>query len=176
MGFGGHYTTEPIAVGVADEQIVPISSSIRAMRSSARYGVGTPIARSARTACWLASQIRRDAGFFSLRRFGAASWVNDWLARRDCGDWLSQMDRTMPITCPTLWTAMAGGWQGLCGLEEVYRAIDGLCRPLRGKPRRLADWPEPILDLLVAVFGGRPLTRMSNPTGRSWLLAANCAT
>jgi ATP-dependent helicase/nuclease subunit B len=161
MGFGGQYTTEQIAVGVADEQIVPyLQQRFEQCDLPARYGVGTPITRSApfRLLACAADYVetRQFSAFAALVRH---PWLNDWLARKGiAGDWLSQMDGYHTDHVPH---ALDGQWQGdatdRAALEEVYRAIKGLCRPLGGKPRRLADWAEPILDLLVGVFGGQPL-------------------
>jgi ATP-dependent helicase/nuclease subunit B len=166
-GFEGRYNTADIAVGAADEQVVPyIQQRLEQCQLAARYGVGVPITRSAPYRLLAAVADYVEAGSFAA--FAALvrhPWVNDWLAGSGiAGDWLSQMDRYYAEHIPH---AVDGQWQGAGPqgetLQQVYRAIDGLCRKLRGKPRPLADWAEPILELLGTLFGGAPLVADIEP-------------
>jgi RecB family exonuclease len=166
-GFDGRYNTEQIAIGVPDERLVPyLAQRLRECELPARHGVGTGIARSApyRLLAAVADYVETSA-FSALAALVRHPWVNDWLAAKGiAGDWLSQMDRYhaehMPHTTD-------GPWQGegkhRKSLEQAHRAVEGLCRELRGKPRPLAEWAPPVLDLVIEMFGRAPLNADVEP-------------
>ncbi len=132
------------------KQIVPyLRQRFEQCALPARYGVGTPIARSApyRLLACVADYVETH-GFSAFAALVRHPWVNDWLcAQRDCGR-LAEPDGPLPYRphAPRSGRPVAGGWQGLRGPAKGLPRDRGLCCPLRGKPRRLADWAEPILD------------------------------
>ena len=166
-GFEGRYTTEQIAIGVPDEQIVPyLQQRLQECDVPARYGVGTGIARSApyRLLTTVADYVE-TSGFSAFAALVRHPWVNDWLAARGiAGDWLSEMDRYHAEHMPH---TLDGPWQGetkQCkSLEQAQHAIESLCREVRGKPRALAEWAPPILELVVTFFGSAPLSADVEP-------------
>jgi hypothetical protein len=166
-GFEGRYNTEQIAIGVPDEQIVPyLQQRLQECGVPARYGVGRGIARSApyRLLATIADYVE-TSGFSALAALVRHPWINDWLAAKGiAGDWLSQMDRYHAEHLPH---ALDGPWQGdakQCqSLQDAQNAIENLCRDLRGKPRRLAEWAPPVLDILVKVFGSARLNADIEP-------------
>ena len=138
-GFDGRYNTEQITIGVPDEQIVPyLQQQFQQCDLPARYGVGTPLLRSApyRLLAAVADYLETSSfpAFAALLRHPA---VHDWLAgQRIPGDWLSQLDRYHAEHLPY---RLDGQWQGdedeWKSLELARRAIEGLCR---GSPRPAA--------------------------------------
>lgn len=166
-GFDGHYNTEQIAIGVADEQIVPyLEQRLRQCDLPARYGVGTTIARSApfRLLAAVADYLE-SSSFSAFSALVRHPWIHDWLTARGVpGDWLSRMDRYHADHLPH---ALDGQWQGeekhRKTLEDLYGAIEHLCRPLHGRPRPLADWAPLILELCLDIFGRAPLVADAEP-------------
>jgi len=166
-GFHGRYNTEQIAIGVPDEQLVPyLTQRLKACDVPARHVAGTRISRSAphRLLAATADYVE-TAAFSAFAALVRHPWINDWLAAQGIdGDWLSAMDRYHAEHLPS---ALDGPWQGEDKdhhwLEQVHRAIESLCGPLRGKLRPLAEWAEPILELIVAFFGSRPLDTEIEP-------------
>ena len=166
-GFEGRYNTEQIAIGVPDEQIVPyLQQRLQECDVPARYGVGRGITRSApyRLLAAIADYVK-TSGFSAFATLVRHPWINDWLAAKGiAGDWLSQMDRYHAEHLPH---ALDGPWQGEAkrckSLEEAQNAIESLCRELLGKPRPLAEWAPPVLDILVKVFGSARLNTDIEP-------------
>lgn len=178
-GFGGRYNTEQISLGVPDEQIVPyLEQQLEQAEVPARYGVGRPIARSGpyRLLAAVADYLE-TASFTAFAALVRHPWVHDWLAGKNCTphapredgphaereeyefcDWLTEMDCYHAEHMPH---RLDGRWQGhpddYRGLKQAHLAIETLCQPLRGRPRPLAQWGQPILDLLTGIFGTAPL-------------------
>ncbi len=165
--YDGRYNTEQITIGVPDEQIVPyLQQHFQQCGLPARYGAGTKVSRSApyRLLAAVADYLETSSfpAFAALLRHPA---VYDWLCgQRIPGDWLSQLDRYHAEHLPY---RLDGKWQGderqWNSLELVWRAIERLCRGLRGQPRPLDQWAQPIVDLLVTVLGGAPLDVAAEP-------------
>jgi RecB family exonuclease len=163
----GRYNTEQITIGVPDEPIVPyLQQQFGRQGLRARYGPGMPLLRSApyRLLAAVADYLETSSfpAFAALLRHPA---VYDWLLGQEIpGDWLSQLDRYHVKHLPQ---RVDGKWQGdepqRRGLEKVRGAIERLCRGLRGQPRPLDQWAQPIVDLLVSVFGGAALDAAVEP-------------
>ena len=165
--FGGRYSTEEISVGVPDVQLVPyLEQRLGQSGLPARYAAGTPMARSA--PCRLLAAVAdylETSGFSAFAALVRHPSVHDWLAGQGIsGDWLGQMDRYHAEYMPY---RLDGQWKGdharRSTLEPVYGAIEELCRPLRGRPRPLAQWGQPILDLLIGVWGAAALDPDAEP-------------
>ena len=163
----GRYNTEQIAVGLADEQIVPfIEQRMRQCGLPARYGVGTSAARSGplRLLAAVADYLERSS-FSALASLVRHPWIHEWLGTRKIdGDWLTQLDTYQGEHLPSV---LSGQWQGKGRasdtIGQVYSAVQHLCGPLVGPPRPLADWASLVLDLLVAIFGRKPLRTEDEP-------------
>ena len=172
----GRYNTEQIAVGAADEQIVPlVQQRLQQCGLPIRYGVGTSVARSApfrllaAAADWLES-----SSFAALAALVRHPWIHEWLMSQGIpGDWLSQLDGYQSAHIPSL---LGGDWQGdgksRATVEKVYGALRELCLPLQSDSRPLAAWAEPILDFLTAVFG-RTMLRSEVEPDRTILAACD---
>ena len=159
--FDGRFNTEQITIGVPDEQIVPyLQQQFQEYGLPARYGVGTPLLRSAPHRLLAAAADYLDtSSFTSFAAFVRHAAVHDWLSgQRIPGDWLSQLDRYYAKHLPH---RLDGNWQEdeqeWKSLELARRAIERLCRGLRGQPRPMDQWAGPIIELLVTVFGGAPV-------------------
>jgi RecB family exonuclease len=166
-GFHGRYTTEQITLGVPDHEMLPyLEQRLRQCELPARYGVGRPLIRSAPYRLLLAvADYVETSGFPALAGLVRHPWVHDWLSKKAiAGDWLSRMDRYHANHMPQ---QLDGRWQGdgdsARSPAQVYRAIENLCQGLRAKPRPLAQWAQPITDLLVEVFGRSPLDAEVEP-------------
>jgi ATP-dependent helicase/nuclease subunit B len=174
--FQGRYNTEQIVIGVPDATIVPyLEQGLTEIGIATRYGVGAGIARSAPYRLLLAmADYLETSGFSAFATLVRHPWINDWLvAKGVAGDWLSEMDCYHARHVPH---SLDGPWQGDANrrrsLEQAHKEIETLCRDLRGKPRLLADWAAPMLDLIVSVFGGAPLNTDIEPD-RSVLATCN---
>jgi hypothetical protein len=155
--FDGRYTTEQIAIGMADEPIVPfIEQRLRQCGLPARYGVGTPIARSAPYRLLAAAaDYLETSSFTALAGLVRHPWIHDWLlAKNISGDFLTELDTYQGEHIPSV---VDGRWPGdgtsIATVHRVYEAVESLCRPLDGKLRPIVDWAQPMLEILSAVFG-----------------------
>jgi RecB family exonuclease len=156
--FHGRHAASEITVGVPGEEVVPyIQQQLEACGVPARYGVGRPVSQSgpyrllAAAANYLESG--RFADFAALVRHPA---IHAWLLRRKFrGDWLSQLDAYHADHLPSEFSRTWVGRPGPGGLVgEVHSAIAGLLQPFDDAERLpLGQWGQPILDLLVEVFG-----------------------
>ncbi len=166
-GYGGRYCGEEITVGVPDEQVVPfVEQYLRQCDVPTRYAAGTPVGRTgpfrllAAAADYLEG--RRFSTLASLVRHPA---LQDWLESGGlAGDCLTELDAYYARRLPH---ALDDSWLGQDGerrvIEKAHGAVEGLLRGFDGQRRPLADWGQPILDLLAAVFGARPLSATDDP-------------
>ena len=161
-GLDGRFAAEEITVGVPSEDIVPyLEQQLEACEIPARYGVGRPISRTGpyRLLSVAADflQSGRFSDFAALVRHPA---IHSWLAAEGIqGDWLTEMDAyySSRLVAVLDERKLAGAKHG-SALENVCHAVAGLLDKLRGAARRpLSYWSEPIVEVLLAVFGGRTL-------------------
>jgi hypothetical protein len=166
-GFAPRYNTEQIAIGVPDEQLVPyLRQRLQECDVPARHGAGKGVARSA--PCRLLAAVAdyvETAAFAAFAALVRHPSVHDWLAAKGLtGDWLSRMDSYQARHLPP---ALDGPWQGddqdRKSVEQVHQAVESLCRELRGEPRPLAAWAQPIVELAVTLFGNSPLDAETEP-------------
>ncbi|NLY02160.1 MAG: hypothetical protein GXY83_39250 [Rhodopirellula sp.] len=171
---GGRYRADQITVGVPDERLVPsIERQLTQCGIPTRYGVGRPTAQSPpyRLLSAMAEYLegQRFAALASLVRHPA---VTDWLSARGLDDdWPTLLDdyhsRHFPTSLGEQWLGGDDDCQRLRALSDGIRDLVG---DLRGSQRSVDQWCQPILDLLLRVFGRVPLDPRS-PGGRSILLA-----
>ncbi len=163
----GCYSAEQITVGVPDERLVPhVEQHLKQCGVPARYGVGLPIGQSSpyRLLAAVADYLegRRFSAFAALVRHPAvAGW---WAGKEICGDWLSELDR---YYCDHLPYRLGDQWLGpdkhYAELKQVHCAIEDLLNDLGGDARPLDRWGQPIVDLLVGIFGQSELDRNVEP-------------
>jgi ATP-dependent helicase/nuclease subunit B len=151
------YRAEQISIGVPNEAIVPyIEQHLRQCEISARYGVGRPLTGSSpgrlldAVANFLESS--RFMGFAALVRHPA---MQHWLTAKAIKDnWLSELDEYYSEHLPY---AMGDEWLGSEKYYQAIRQVEGeICRLLqclRGPVRPLGQWGDPIIALLVDIFG-----------------------
>lgn len=164
---GGRYAAEELVVGVPDQRIVPhVEQHLQQCGLRARYGPGMRISQSApyRLLAVLAEHL--EAGrLATLAALVRHPDVQSWLADKNVrGDWLSEMDGYYTDHLPY---RLAGPWLGdakRCGrIRQVHEAIEALLQGLRGGRQPLDRWGEPIIGVLVEVFGRSGLDRDREP-------------
>ncbi|MCR4412694.1 MAG: PD-(D/E)XK nuclease family protein, partial [Thermoguttaceae bacterium] len=166
-GYGGRYAGDEITVGVPDPEVVPfLEQYLRQCGVATHSAAGRPIGRTAPCALLAAA-----AEHLASRRFATLAALvrhpdlQDRLAAQGVeGDYLSELDayagQHMPYTVDGPWL---GPPEERRTIEQVHRAVEDLLAGLRGSPRPLPAWGQPILDLLTAVFGARPLCATAEP-------------
>lgn len=158
---GRHYAAQQITVGVPDERIVScLENQLAQCDIEARYGPGTPTSQSPPYRLLLAAaeylETCRFAALAALVRHPA---VTDWLAGREAeADWPTLLDtyysRHFPGQPGDQWI----GEEDVCqSLQRLSGEIRQLLGDLAGPRRSLDAWCQPILDLLLRVFGRQPL-------------------
>ncbi|MHB1034566.1 MAG: PD-(D/E)XK nuclease family protein [Pirellulales bacterium] len=164
---GGRYRADQLVLGVPDETIVPhLEQPLEQCEIPVRYGVGTPLARTGPYR--LLAGVAEYAGsraFSALAALARHPAVESWLASRNLGPgWLTELDRFASEHLPH---DLSDPWPEARRetrlVNQVYDAIERLVAPLDGEPRPLGRWSEPILDLLVAVYGQAPLNSAEEP-------------
>lgn len=189
----GRFSADEISVGVPSEPLIPyIEQQLERCGVAARYGAGRPIGRAApyrllaATAGFL--ETASFAGLAALLRHPA---IEAWLAAEGtAGDWLSELDNYRSSHLPSIFS---DHWQGK---PEEFSLLKSACKKLddlleetlggsrrSGPRRRLSQWGQPILALLVKVFGRQSLCRNEEPDRTHWMvcekifdvLAANSA-
>jgi len=171
---GGRRAADEITVGVADERIVPyLLQQFRQCSLRARHGVGEPLTRSGPYR--LLAAVADYLGGSSFAHFATLvrhADVTRWLEGRGVrGDWLSELDRYhadhLPQRIDGHWLARADEYPAL---RAAYDAVRALVGPLAGEARELRDWGADVAELLVAVYGERPLAT-EDPADRVVLAA-----
>ena len=156
----GRFTGQEIAVGVPDAEIVPfLEQYLRQAGVPTRYGAGQNVRRAG--PCRLLEAV---ADYLDGRRFSA--WaalvrhpaVERWLASQNIpGDLLCQLDayhhEHLPYAVDDRWIGPATEYRTL---KQTQQAIDALLAPFSGS-RRLDEWSEEILKLLVTLYGATSL-------------------
>lgn len=163
----GRYCGEEITIGTPDRQVVPyIEQHLEQCGIPSRYAAGTPISQTGpyRLIDVVASFLegRRFSAFAALVRHPA---IETWLGtdQKIRGDWLSELDRYYGQHLPfQLGNAWLGEANACANLKKVCQAIDRLLAQFRD-PRPLDQWSQPIVELLVAVFGQSPLDQNVEP-------------
>lgn len=163
----GRYRGDEISVGVLDSELAPyLQQQLAQCELPSRYAFGLPSLETgpARLLTALAAYLagRRYRELAALVRLPA---VADWLLRQDVtGDWLSEFDRYysehLPVEAAGAWLAK-GDQCAMC--RQVIRAIDCLLSRFDGEDRPLGQWGQPIMDVMVEVFGAEELLTTREP-------------
>jgi hypothetical protein len=99
-----------------------------------------------------------------VRHADVYAWL-DSLEKTPTG-WLDRLDQYYNRH---LQARLGGAWPGADGetraVQAVHRRVEGWLGPLRGAPRPLGQWSEPLRKLLLEVYGSRDLDR-ENPQDR----------
>lgn len=162
----GRYAGEQITLGVPDAEVIPyLEQYLGQAEVPFRYGAGKPMRRSA--PCRLLEAV---ADYLESRRFSA--WaalvrhpaVERYLDGRGLpADWLTRLDdyyqEHLPYSVGDSWMGSSDSWRGL---QQAQREVEAVLGPLAGASP-LGQWAEPILQLLLKMFGHRPLDPAAEP-------------
>jgi RecB family exonuclease len=165
--FEGKYRADEITIGLADEQITPhVRRQLQQCGIASRSAAGDPVAQSApyRLLSAVEGYVRsgRYSEFASLVRHAD---VYAWIEReRPPSGWLEFLDQ---YYSKHLQSQLGGVWSGdpdqdaeqIQALQHVYRHVEELLGPLRGRERPLDQWSQPLRDLMVAIYGYRKWDR-----------------
>lgn len=173
-GLEGGYSSEDIALGVPDSQVVPaLEERMERSGVAVRDAAGRPLSRVGpyrllqATGDFLSDR-RYDALAALVRHPDLAPWLGDpdvetrFERNRELG-WLSALDRWYGRHLPARMVAPYPGTDPDKGSDEghlvarLLSRLDELLRPL-GETRPLTEWPEPVLELLATVYGSRDLS------------------
>ena len=170
----GRYAADQITIGVPDERLVPyLQQQLEAWDLPARYGPGTPIVQTEPYRLLAAVADYLEAGDFrTLAVLVRHPAVTDWLAAQKAhADWLTLLDRYWSEHLPhQLGRPWLGSAESGRQLQALTVEIGRLMHALSGPRRRLDEWCEPILGLLVEVFG-KAERDPGNPADRGVLTA-----
>jgi len=161
--YDGQFRATNVTVGFPDDRLAPrVQRLLEAADLPARWGPGKPCAESGPyrllegLAPWIASD--RYEEFAALARHPD---LGDWLTSRGVDpDWLVELDAYQAEHLPD---RLSGNWLGRKSdthqLRRAERQLRKLTKALRGKPRPIGNWVQPILDLLVSIYGDRDWDR-----------------
>jgi RecB family exonuclease len=170
----GRYAADQITIGVPDERLVPyLQQQLEEWDLPARHGAGTPIDQTEpyRLLAGVADYLEAD-DFRTLAALVRHPAVTDWLAAQKAhADWLTMLDRYWSEHLPhRLGPPWLGSLETGRRLRSLTAEIGRLTRDLSGGRRPLERWCEPILNLLVQVFG-KVARDVRNPADRCVLTA-----
>ena len=153
----GRYAADEVTIGVPDERLVPhLQQQFSQWDVSVRHGAGTPIDQTEPYRLLAAVADHLEAGDFrTLAALVRHPAVADWLAAQEAhDDWLTLLDRYWSEHLPhQLGRPWLGSAETGRRLQRLTAEIGRLTRDLGGRRRPLDQWCEPILMLLVQVFG-----------------------
>lgn len=169
----GEFAADELTIGVCDEQVMPaLQQRLRGHGIAVRHAAGTPI-----TSTGPYRLLAAVAALLERRRFGDFATlirhpdVGQWLLQRGgesgplppeaIDSWINLLDRYYN---DHLQARLSSQWLGRDSVREPMRRLyDALHEPkmlggLAGsRPPR--EWAEPIHQLLITVYGHRPLDR-----------------
>jgi ATP-dependent helicase/nuclease subunit B len=177
--FQGRYRADEITVGLPAEQLVPdVARILGQVGVAARWGPGHGVLQTG--PCLLLSSIaavvrgQRFADYATLLRHPD---LGDWLTREGVdGDWLTELDEFYQQFLPA---RLGGAWREhesqYPQLQRAFESLRRLLEPLvpatsARQPQTLAQWSQPLLDLLRNVYGHRSVSP-SRPADRGALQA-----
>jgi len=172
--YGGKYRADEITIGVPDERIVPqIERQLQQCELPCRFGPGVLLATTPpfRLLGAIAEYVQRGR-YQDLASLVRHCDMDDWIRRQGVqGDWLTELDTYYGTH---LQSSLSRQWLGDAEhrqkIKKVHDAVQGLVADLSGDPRPLGRWSEPIVNVLLAVYGETELDR-DNPRQRVLLEA-----
>lgn len=173
-GLDGRYPAESISIGLPDEEVLPhLEERFAQYDVPVRFGPGTPLDQSA--PCQL---LRAVTEYLAERSFAALAAL---VRHPDVEAWL--LDGPVPsrllaaldrYQADHLVDRLEGHWLGRpedhAPVRAAWEAVEQLLADLSGPKRKLGQWAEPIVGLLVAVYGHQAIDR-STLAGRALWLA-----
>lgn len=156
----GKYRADEIVIGVPDEELVPdLERRLSVAGVTARWGPGqafpstSPYRLFAAIAAYLDHE--RYAEFAALVRHPDLA---AWFERENLQtDWLERLDRYQSHHLPFRIVSEDTQEQSGDILHQVGKSAQRLLGDLVERPRPVNQWAEPIWDLVMRVYGQRPL-------------------
>ena len=169
----GKYAAEEIVIGVPDRRLIPfVRQQMEESNLPSRYAGGAPLTRSG--PCQLLAEVadylenRRFSDLAVLVRHPALARL---IAKSIDQDWLTLVDQFysdhLPARVSDTWPKRSRD-RGL--MRKVKGAIDAILFDLSRPQQSVTAWAEPILRLLLDVYGDEPLDENQEP-GRTIVLA-----
>ncbi|HUY36608.1 MAG TPA: PD-(D/E)XK nuclease family protein [Pirellulales bacterium] len=166
--YGGRFSPEEIAVGVADPKLVPyLEQRFEQFGLPGRHADGLTLAQTGPYKLLAAVADYLDGGRYIdlaalVRHPDVEAWLSMKLAGAEgaVGDWIAELDR---YYAQFLQSRLTGRWLGpprtRRQLSHLRTTIDGEIRnPLAGE-RPLAEWAEKTVALLIEILGREQLDR-----------------
>ena len=162
--YEGQYQADEITIGVPDEQLIPqLQREMSRYNLPARWGPGQPLSEAGpfRLLAALGGclQFNRFRDWATLVRHPD---IEVWLAQLGApAGWLTSLDRYqaehLPYLLPREWL---GGPQRSKDIQAALAPLQSLLEPLRVGACSLDRWREPLLEVLVQIYGQREFDRM----------------
>ncbi len=174
------FSADQITVGVPDRRIAPaIEERLGECGLSVHSSLGRPLLHTAPARVLsAAADLVESAWFRDFANLARHPAVELWLAHQDVpADWLLELDEY----CSTHFPARLddGGslkkrrWRTsprFPALARAVQAVEKLLKPLEGRKQAVTAWVRPIREVLLDLFGIRPLDR-NDPQDRRALKA-----
>ena len=159
----GKYSADEITIAAADDSLVPyIQQRLAECGLRGRFGGGTPMARSGpfqllRIVGEYVDQ-RRSTTLAELVRHPA---VEEWLQGQEFGAVaVSQIDDLLCERLPAVIDAkLLKSLDADSPQLPLLEAIHQWLKPLQGPARAPAEWAEPIVKVLLTIYGNKPWNR-----------------
>jgi ATP-dependent helicase/nuclease subunit B len=160
----GAYAAEEITIGVADERLVPhLERQLEECDVPARWGPGRSLSRT--PPYRLLAEIGRYVSHGRRYRDYAALVRHpdmcQWLSRqRIAAGWIGRLDDYYNRRLPSQVGNEMRDEEGRSGNRpSAHEKLEELLAPLFQGPQPLSAWTGPLSDLLLNLYGGRPLDR-----------------
>jgi hypothetical protein len=172
--YDGRYGADEITIGVPDERLIPDIDRVLETRGiTTRWGPGGSLLESG--PCTLLASLADYLGVEHFRGFAAfvrhpdvETWLNQ---ERVPMGWLSELDEYhaehLPYRLQRKWL---GPKKNSERLQAAYTAVRGLVNAIDTDERPIAEWAQPLLQVLAEIYGTRQLQRHA-PADRSTLAA-----
>lgn len=160
------YAIDDFTVSVPDDRIVPhLRRTLHQFDVPTNWIIGghIPETRPYRLLLTIADYLeseRIDRFASLIRQPDISAWIDQHGLR---SDWLTMWDAYQCERLQQTTAEIIGNSDSSKTAAEIKGVVHALLEPLQGDARTLADWAEPIVDLLLKVYGTRELDR-EDPT------------
>ena len=163
------FSAEQISVGVPDRRIAPaIEERLGECGLNVHSSLGRPLLHTGPARVLSAAgDLVESAWFRDFANLTRHPAVEHWLAEQGVSsDWLLQLDeyssKHFPARLDDGGGSKARRWQtpaNYPALAQAVAAVEKLLKPLQARKQTVTAWVQPIRELLLAIFGIRPLNR-----------------
>jgi len=163
---GDDYACNEVTIGCPDDRIVPhLQRSLAAHEINGREVKGARVTESPAFRFLHAIREALFAGSFdSYATLGRHPDVFRWLSEseRVSSNWINQADAYRAAHLPTKATVSLGQSERRNDLQNAFKQIDDLLKPLAGAAQPMSQWSAPIAKVLKTVYGLRKWERSSS--------------